>query len=55
MVFRRKSRKDRIVEAAERMLGARRTAATAVGVATGALALLAAASSGVSSLRQKSS
>ena len=67
MLFRRKSRRARIMESAGRVLPSRRTAtsagralpsrrtATRVGVATGALALLSAASSGVTTLRQKSS
>jgi hypothetical protein len=58
MLFRRKSRTDRLMDAArlagERVRPSRRTART-VGLATGGLALLTAASSGVSALRQKSS
>ncbi len=52
MLFRRKSRKDRVVAAAGRVLPSRRAMATTVGVASG-LAVLTAASSGVSALRQK--
>ena len=54
MLFRRKSRKARMMESAGRVLPSRRTA-TRVGVATGAVALLSAASSGVTTMRQKSS
>jgi hypothetical protein len=54
MLFRRMSRKDRMIATAERMLPSRKTV-TRVGVVTGGLALLTAASSGVSALRQKSS
>lgn len=53
MLFRRKSKIDRVMETAERMVPSPRTVAAVVGVATGGLALLSAASSGVSSLRQK--
>lgn len=55
MLFHRKSRIDKMKEAAERIVPSPRTVAAVVGVATGGLALLTAASSGVSSLRQKSS
>ncbi|MGH9234392.1 MAG: hypothetical protein ACRD0R_13775 [Acidimicrobiales bacterium] len=52
MLFRRKSKKDRVVAAAGRMVPSRRAMVTSAGVA-GGLALLTAASSGVSALRQK--
>jgi hypothetical protein len=55
MLFRRKSKIDRVMETAERFVPPLRMAATAVGVVTGGLALLTAASSGVSTLRQKQS
>jgi hypothetical protein len=55
MIFRRKSRMDRMIDTAERMMPSGKTVARAVGVLTGGLALLSAASSGVSALRQKSS
>jgi hypothetical protein len=54
MLFRRKSRKDRMMAAAARYLPSRRTVATTAGVA-GVVAGLTAASSGVSAIRQKSS
>ena len=54
MLFRRKSRKARMMESAGRVLPSRRTA-TRVGVVTGAVALLSAASSGVTNMRQNSS
>lgn len=53
MVFRRKSRKDRMIATARRWVRRPRgNAATTVGVVSG-LAALTAASSGVSALRQK--
>jgi hypothetical protein len=52
MLFRRKSRKDRVAAAAGRMLPSRRAMVRSAGVA-GSVALLTAASSGVSALRQK--
>lgn len=55
MLFRRKSKIDRVVETAERMMPSARTVARVVGVATGGIALLSAASSSVSSMRQKQS
>lgn len=55
MLFRRKSKIERAVDAAERMIPSPRTVAALVGIATGGLALLSAASSSVSSLRQKQS
>ena len=55
MLFRRKSKIDRVIETAERLMPPPRLVAAVVGVATGGLALLTAASSGVSTLRQKQS
>lgn len=55
MLFRRKSNIERVVETAGKIMPSPRTVAAVVGVATGGLALLTAASSGVSSLRQKQS
>jgi hypothetical protein len=54
MLFRRKSKKDRVVAAAGRMLPSRRAVAKSARLA-GFVALLTAASSGVSALRQKQS
>jgi hypothetical protein len=59
MLFRRKSRKDRLMDTArlvgERVLPTRRTVARTVARMVGLATLLTAASSGVSALRQKSS
>jgi hypothetical protein len=52
MWFRRKSRKDRMVEAASRLVPSRRALATTVGVVS-SVAALTAASSSVSAIRQK--
>jgi hypothetical protein len=52
MWFRRRSRKDRLVETARRLVPSRRAAVTTAKLA-GGLAALTAASSGVSSLRRK--
>jgi hypothetical protein len=52
MLFRRRSRKDRIVGAASRLMPSWRTVAKAVGVLSSVAALVA-ASSGVSAKRQK--
>ena len=53
MLFRRRSRKDRIVAAAGRLLPSGRAVATAAGVISSVVAVLTAASSSVSALRQK--
>jgi hypothetical protein len=59
MLFRRKSRKDRMMDAArlagQRVLPTRRTVARTVARTVGLATLLTVASSGVSALRQKSS
>lgn len=52
MLFRRKSRKDRIMAAAGRVVPSRRALAAAAGVVS-SLAALTAASSSVSAMRQK--
>jgi hypothetical protein len=52
MLFRRKSRRERVTAAAGRLLPSGRAIVATVGVA-GGLAVLTAASSGVSALRQK--
>ncbi|HZA79661.1 MAG TPA: hypothetical protein VE623_25060 [Acidimicrobiales bacterium] len=54
MLFRRKSRKDRMMAALGRLLPSRRTVAKAAGVIS-SVAALTAASSSVSALRQKQS
>jgi hypothetical protein len=54
MLFRRRSRKDRMVAATRRLLPSRRAVVTTARVA-GGLAMITAASSGVSALRQKPS
>jgi hypothetical protein len=52
MLFRRKSRTERMIDAARRLVPSRRAAAATAGLA-GGLAMVTAASSGVSALRQK--
>jgi hypothetical protein len=54
MLFRRRSRKDRIIAAAGRVMPSWRALATAAG-AVSSVAALVAASSGVSAKRQKQS
>jgi hypothetical protein len=55
MLFRRRSKKDRMMAALGRVLPSRRATARAAGVAGGVAAALVAASSSVSSMRQKQS
>jgi hypothetical protein len=52
MLFRRRSKKDRILAATGRLVPSRRALATAAGVVSG-LAALTAASSSVSAMRRK--
>jgi hypothetical protein len=52
MLFRRRSRKDRILAATGRLMSSRRALATATGVFSG-LAALTAASSSLSAMRRK--
>lgn len=53
MLFRRRSRKDRIVAAAGRLLPSVRAVVTAAGLISTVFAALTAASSSVSAVRQK--
>jgi hypothetical protein len=53
MLFRRKSRTERMIGAARRLVPSRRTVAAATAGMAGGLAVVTAASSGVSALRQK--